>query len=240
MSTVLALAQKYARRKGIEVPSALFGSTDAALMQLLEIIEMTGFDLWRRMTWQATKRRKTFAAVAAEDQGLISSIIGSDCAHIIPDTLWDDTQRIPIFGPRSDPDWQAMKALVPQGPLYQSKVYEGHLYISGPPIAGHTFSCFYKSRHWLSTAEGLTPTLTNVAADTNVPMWEDDVFLLGVDAFWRREKSLPYTQQMADYEAKIADISGNDSIRPVISMHNSGRPGIKPGIVVPAGNWSVS
>lgn len=242
MSTFLLLIQDYTASKGLEVPTSVFASTTAELRQFVKVFNMVGRDLHRRMDWQLTKRRITFTSIANEDQGLITSagiVNSTDFDHIIPETFWNNTLRQQVFGPISDADWQQLKALVATSPLYQFKVYNNHLYVFGPLPAGHTLSFFYKIKSWMEVSLASGTYVDAVTADTNVPFWPDDVMLLGIDAFWRREKGLSFTAQMADYEVKIADISGVDNVKPVLSMDSSGRVAPRPGVIVPYGNWTA-
>lgn len=238
MATVLALVQSWCRLNGQTVPSALVGSTDAGVLQLLELVNKTGKDIRRRTSWEKTTKRVTWTSTGVEDQGTIVSRCPDGYEYIIPETFWNTTTRIPLTGPLSDKDWQMIKSMVPATPLYQFRIQEGNILVAGPVPATDTLSLMYKTFFWLSTAVNLDPTLADIAADTNVPIFPDELMLLGLDVFWREMKQLDAKSQRTQYEFACTDLGGVDGVKPVIDMAG-GRPTVRPGIYVPYGSWNV-
>jgi hypothetical protein len=238
-STVLAIAQRFARLNGLVVPSVLFAGTDADSLQWREIINTVGKDIRRKTNWEKLRIRTTWTSTGVESQGLITAKCTNNCEYIIPDTFWDTTTREPIFGPLTDGQWQAIKALVPSTPLYQYKILEGTILVAGPVPNTDTLSLMYKTFSWLQTAANVTPTLTDMTADTNVPVFPDELMDLGVSAYWKKIKGLAgWDQEMAKFTQAAQDLGGNDSVKPVIDM-SGGTPKFTPGIWVPAGSWNV-
>lgn len=237
-STILALIQKFARKNNLEVPSVVFASTDAGVLQLRECLDDAGRHIHRKSNWQITLRRASWISIAGEDQGAINTLIGADLDYIVPDSFWDTTERKPIFGPVLDRDWQALKALVPSSPYYQYRVMGGKLLIRGPMVVNHTLSLIWKSRNWLEVSAGSGTYVEAISADTNVPFWDDELMLLGLKAYWKEIKSLPNDKDMLAFNMAVFDAASKDDVKPVIKMHG-GEPQIKPGIWVPAGNWTV-
>lgn len=236
--TVLSLVQSYARQRGLPVPTALFAATDTGTLQLLECLNKAGRDIVRRRGgWISLNKRKTFACAATEDQGVFGTLMGEDPAGIVADSLYNDTMRLPINGPLTLPDYQSEKVYVPTGPFQEYALYNGHLFILGTVTAGHTISVMYKSKNWLQTAVNLGGSLAEVAADTNVSVFGDDLMLLALDYMWRKEKDLDYQAQLSALTMALLDADGEPS--PIIYAHGDDRPMIKPGIIVPSGNWTT-
>jgi hypothetical protein len=238
--TVLSLAQTFARQRSLSVPAALFTSTDAGVLQLMEIINTVGRDVRGRTDWEVLKRRKTFVSLATEDQGLVTSLIGADVEHLIPETIWDNDQRMPVYGPVDDENYQAIKALLPQGPLYEYRVQQGHLLITGGIPAGVNLSVMYKSLSWLQTTSSSGVFVDEITADVNVSAFSDEVMLAGMEYYYNYRKQLDFDSAKVDYEAKIFNRGGVDNVKPIIRMHEAGtRPIIRPAIIVPSGNWNI-
>lgn len=229
---VLTLVQDYCKERALAVPSALFASTDPAVMQFQQLLNKTGREIRAKRDWQRLKRRKTHTVVAPEDQGLLSSILGEDPDHIIFETLWNDSQGLPVYGPLSDAEYQQEKALEPEGPFQNYKIMEGRLYLLAP-TAGETISCIIKSLNWLQTTSSSGVYVEEITADANVPIWPDDLMLLGLDFFWLKVKKIEHGREEVNFYKRLAEVAAYDNIQPVITMHASGLTNMRPGIIVP-------
>lgn len=239
MQTVLALIQSFCRLRALEVPSLLVGATNAAELQYLEIYNRVGRNVAAYKTWEKMTRRATHVQLAAEDQGLLSTICGENIDHVVVETLWNDTLQLPISGPLSDQAYQQRKAQLPSGPMQEYRIQGGKLLIIGDTTAGHSLTLIYKSKNWLQTGAATGVYIDAVAADTNVSIFSDHVMSLGFEAFWRKEKELPFQTQLAEFTSALLTEAGNDNVPQVIHMHRSGSPIIRPGIIIPSGNWTV-
>jgi len=236
--TILELAEAFTGKRATVIPTALVASTDSGLIQLKEVMNSVGRDLVARQSNQFIKRRLVWNSLGVEDQGTILSLFGEQPANIVIETLYNNTTRLPIYGPLSDREYQEILALVPSGPFLQYKIYNGHLYVTGGIEAGQELTVFYKSRAWLETAAGAGTFVAVCTADTNVPVFPDDLFLLGMEWMWRREKEMNYTAQLAEYTQKLLDSMGEP--KPILKGHSTMKAPIpQPGIIVPAGNWTV-
>lgn len=234
--TALQLAQTFCRKKGLAVPAALVASTDAGILQIWEVMNAVGRDLTARKQGPFLKQRKTWALVATEDQGSILTLFGVEPVSFSVDSFYNNTLRLPIYGPMSDADYQQTKAMVPSGPFQKYIIYNGHLYITGTLVAGHTLAMIYSSKAWVESGANTGVFTAEITADTQVPVFDDEMFFLGMEWMYRREKGLDYTSQLADYRTKLMDSKGDPA--PVLLGHqNSTDPWPKPGIIVPPGNW---
>lgn len=230
-STVLALIQSFCRKKGLEVPTAVVGSASAEVLQLLEVYLDTGRYIRNKRTWQALKRTATFTALAAEDQGALATVLGeSSPDYIAFESIWDDTDQQPLFGPLSEQEAQEASAFNVTGPVYEFEVRGDHLYIIGGGPTGHSLTFRFKSSNWVQTTSASGVFQDSITADTNVPIFGDDLMKLGLETFWRKEKGLDYSAHMGDFEIQI--LSKNDGAQKKISMHGDERMSI-PGIIVP-------
>lgn len=238
MATILELAQRWARLLGQTVPANVFAATDTPGMQLRELFNQVGPDIRRRTSWEKTTRRVTWVSTGVEDQGSIATLCPNNYDYIVTKTFWNVTTRIPVVGPLSDADWQAIKAMVPATPLYQYRVQEGNLLVAGPVPNTNTLSLIYKTLSWLAVDATSDATLNVMTADTNVPIFPDELMLLGLNTFWRELKGLESKAIRTQYEMACIDLGGVDGVKPVIDMSH-GEPKTTPGIFVPWGNWNV-
>lgn len=240
MTTPILLAQSFARLYNLPVPNVLVGSTDAGVLQLMEVINKLGKDIARQGNWQVQSRRATWISIQGEDQGTVDSLMPDNCDHIVPRTFWDDTLRRPIFGPVGDTDWQMLKAFVPGTPLYQFKIMDNRVLIYGPMIAGHQLSTIYQTKNWLKVA-GTDPQeyADVITSDDDEIVFPEDILDLGMEYMWRRVKKMDYLDEKAVYEAACMATLSKDNVQPVLHMDEPDQT-LTPGIWVPAGNWPTT
>jgi hypothetical protein len=231
-STVLALIQSFCRKKGLEVPTVVVASTSGEVLQLMELYLQVGRFIRNKRGWQALKRRATFTALAAEDQGTLAAVLGeANPDYIAFDTVWDNTDQQPLYGPVSDAEYQAALAFAVTGPIYEFQIRQDHLRIIGGGPVGHSLTFMFKSSNWVQTTSASGVFQDTISADTNVPIFGDDLMMLGLECFYRREKGLEFSTFMANFEMEL--IAKNDGAQSKIDMSGGSQDGRIPGIIVP-------
>lgn len=235
----LDIIQRFARAVGFSVPSAAVANQAEDVQQIVELLNQEGRALAKRADWQALKFEASFTAVATESQGTLATIIGAtqQLSKVINDTIWDRTQQVPIPGPVSSQRWQMKKALVMTGPYSSYRLRGDSLYFYPAPTAGHSCYFEYQSKCWCTDVTGVT-FRTNLAADTDVMLLDDEAMLAGLEWRWLRKKGLSYAEEFASYEALVADLIGSDGTKPTLDM-SGGQQAPQPGIFVPVGNWPL-
>jgi hypothetical protein len=188
--------------------------------------------------WQMQKRSTTWVSTADVDQGSLTSRTGSDFLSIGNKTFWNFTLRRPVFGPISDVDWQMLQAFVPGGPLYQYRIAGDRILLNPTPVAGETYGFIWKSRNWILAVDGVTYKET-FTADTDVSLLPENVMKVGVQAWWARQKGLPYADLLASFDGMVETAKMKDGTKQILSMDRPSNRVI-PGIWVPAGNWPIS
>lgn len=83
-----------------------FASTNPIILQLCSLLKSLGSDVRREKQWSWLQQQYLFNTVAG--QGLYP--LPSDFDSIIPQTQWNRTTRLPVGGPLSPQDFQALKA----------------------------------------------------------------------------------------------------------------------------------
>lgn len=214
--TVLELVRAVCGVIGIPQPNSLIGTSDRQVIQLRELLNNEGSDLAARHStgWEVLIREATFTTVADEDQGTITDIIGASNAyrHIVNDTIWNRTTRIPVFGPRGPHMWQGYKAFTFAGPYSEYRIRGGHLLMLPVPVAGNTCAFEYATRNWLTGPDASEKS--TITDDDDVPLLDTDLMQQGLEWRWRKAKGLDYSQDFEDYESRVMDAVARDGTKP--------------------------
>lgn len=232
--TLLQLVQEFCRRTGITSPSIVMSSQDDDLLQLVGLLNEGCEDLLRH-SWTELQYSAAWTSTGVEDQGALSTLAPS-LDTITNNTILDTTTDLRIVGPMSPAKWQDLES---GSGLYAYRIMAGHLHIRPALPVSHTLAFGYTSRGIVQDVSTVTPTTKSYFTR------DDDVFLLNEVLLltwlrwkWKEEKGLPYLENFRAYEAMVAKYSGADGTKATLSLN--GEAGIaRPGIVVPAGNWSV-
>lgn len=232
--TCLQIIQTVCKRIGIPTPTTAVGSTDNQIIQLVSISEEEGQEQATRHDWQSLQNEATFTTVASQIQTSVSSIAtGFD--YIINDTIWNRTLRRPVYGPKSQQDWQQVKAMQINGPFNSFRIIGDVINFYPAPAAGQSCYFEYQSRNWVDTSVGATsPTWTN---DLDTPAIDDQLMVLGTIWRWKAVKGLDYAEDYAKYERRMADAMGRDAGKQTLSMSGGAVYDIQPVVMVPRGNW---
>jgi len=233
--TMLATIQKFCRRTNLPVPNTVYGSSDPQIRQALNILEEEGNDLSGRGAWERITFEATHTTLAQEDQGSIESIATNGFRYILNDTFWDRDLREPVWGPVSDSDWQALKAMVVTGPRSQYRIRGDKLLANPSPPAGHTWAFEYVSWNWILDNDGTTYK-QYFTEDTDDILLPEEIVLNGMRWRWMREKGLSYAELFNTYELQVKDALGRDGGKRKLNM--GGRTdGPRPMVFVPSGSW---
>lgn len=235
----LDIIQRFARAVGFPVPATALANQAEDVQQIVELLNQEGRSLRDRCDWQALSYEATFTTLATEVQGTLAAIIGAtqQLDFIVNDTIWDRTTQVPIPGPVSKQRWQAKKALILTGPYSSYRIRNSSIIFYPAPTAGHTCYFEYQSLCWCTDVAGTT-FRTNLAADTDVMLLDDETMLAGLEWRWLRKKGLSYAEEFASYEALVADRLSTDGTKPRLDM-SGGERSPQPGIFVPVGNWPL-
>ena len=235
--SLLSITQTVAPKFGIPAPNAAASSTDQNIQQLVSFINEEGQELSSRADWQILRNESTFTTVAAETQGSVTTLAGSDFNFMVNETFWNRSQRRPVFGPKSPAQWQQLKAQFVQGPWIQYTIRGGNILFTPVPAAGQ--SCYFEwiSKNWATDSTGVTGK-TAMTQDTDIAVLDERLIALG--AMWRfkRAKLLAYDEDQEKYEKAVLDAISRDGSKAILNLHGSDAD-VYPGTIVPAGNWTI-
>lgn len=236
--SLLTCIQRFCERTNLPSPSSVIGSTDPQVLQIKALLEEIGIDLNSRFTWNTTTFQKLHTTTAAEDQGAMATIVGTGWGYIKNMTIWDRDRRLPVLGPLSGVDWQALKSVIVSGPQYQFRILDDHLLVNPAPPAGETWAFEYGSKNWILSNDGVTYQ-EYFANDADTMLLPESLCMMGLRAWWKKEKGLEYAEDMRMFEAQAKDAANRDGGKRVLHMDDTPWNGPKPGVWVPSGNWPV-
>lgn len=235
--SLLTIVQSVAVRVGLPRPTGAIGNTDQQIQQIVELCNEEGQELAARHPWQALTKEATFTTVASESQGAISTIAGADFKYILNETIWNRSQRRPVFGPKTPAQWQELKAAFVNGPWNQFRIRGGNILFTPVQAAGQ--SCFFEwiSTYWVGSAG--VGTADAWSMDNNTALLDERIMALGTIWRWKAAKGLEYAEDYAKYERDVQDAMARDGGKQTLNLDGNMANAISPVVVVPAGNWGL-
>lgn len=233
-ATILSMVQDFCRRNALSVPSSIIGITDDAVVQYVGMVNKTLEDMTRRFQWQALCAEATFTTVAAESQGDIRTI-APNLVRILNETIWNRTLQLPVYGPLTAKQWQALKATNAASPTNRYRIRGNLLLFTPTPTAGQTCAFEYQTNLAVYDADDATGKAT-YTKDSDTLLIDEVCFAAGFEWNWKAAKGLDYAEDFRRYEAFIVDAKAADGTAPRIDLAVSSFPAT-PGIFIPAGNW---
>ncbi|MEC9266712.1 MAG: hypothetical protein VX464_11685 [Pseudomonadota bacterium] len=242
MTTFLQICQAVASDVGFPRPATVIGASDETAIRLAAVADREGRALARRYAWQSLTKEGTFLAQAQENQGTWGSLGSgsadySDLDRLIPNTFWDRTENIKVFGPLDPQEYQALKSATTSGPYWSFRI-RGDSVLSYPnPTAGNTVAFEYISKYWVDTDGDGVGEADSWQADTNTPILNDELLILGMT--WRFKKSIgeDYQEDFQVYEQEVANAMARSGSARTLDLSGSGAT-FRAGIFAPEGNWS--
>lgn len=232
--SLLSVVNHFCARTGLPQQATVIGSSDTQVAQIRALLEEEGNDLAQRGSWQALTLEASHTTVADEDQGALTAIASNGFRYIKNDTIWDRTNQLPVYGPISDQEWQARKAMIDDSPRYQYRIRGGKLLAQPAPAAGYEWCFEYVSQNWILGADGTTYK-QYFTLDTDTILLPETLVMMGLRWRWLREKGLDYAELFRTYEMQVKDAFGRDGGKPI--LHMDGEKVAGPGVFVPSGSW---
>lgn len=238
---LLGIVNAVLGRIGFPLVSAAYSSTDPQIIQLVALANEEGQDLASRRIWQALVNEGSFTTVATADQGALDgSIVPTVNAFdfILNDTIFNRSTKLPVVGPLAARTYQARLALPATGPVSQYRIRGNHLLFNPAPAASQSCYFEYKTRNWLTNVTGVTPR-ENWGADTDIPVLDSRLMILGLKWRWKAAKGLEYAEDMQTYENNVADAMAKDGTRNTLHLDGEHSGVLDPVVIVPSGSWPL-
>ena len=231
--TLLTIVQNSCDIIGLTRPSVVIASQDQNVRTLLALAQVEGRELLDRYSWPATQIEKTHTSLAAELQGVMTTL-APGFSYITSGTFWDRTLTQPLTGPLSPIEWQALKARTATGPYPSYRLFGGKLYAYPAPSAGNTWVFEYQSTYFCQSSAGANQSAW--AVDTDVGVLDENLMELGIVWRFKKKNGLDYSEDFRSYEQKLANETSRAGGRRVLDM--SGMGSAARGVYVSEGSWA--
>lgn len=161
----------------------------------------------------------------------------SDWSRQIPQTEWDRTNRWPLNGPKSSQEWQNFKSgIVYAGPRLRFRIAGNRIQLNPVPSASGTLSYEYISKNWLTDSNGVPKS--DITADTDIPVFDDDLMVAGLKLAWLKAKGLVYDYAQDDYDRLLSKMQAQDKSAPKLMLSQSYSSVLLSNANIPDGSWS--
>lgn len=234
--SLLTIIQAASKRVGLTSPTNAIGLTDANVVRMIELSNEDGKELAKRHDWQVLVNEATHTTLAAESQGLITAIAGSDFSHICNETEWNRTQNRRWL-PVTKEKWQQMKSSSITGPNTFYRLRGNYMLAIPTPTAGHTLAFEWVSKNWCESSGGTGQQAW--AADSDVSRINEDLLVAGLVWRWKQSQGLEYAEDFRKYEAMVADAIAQDGPKGVLNMGSGSGQSAIGNCNVPEGSWSL-
>ena len=234
--SLLTLTQAAADRIGIPRPSAIIGTSDTQIRQLLGFAQQEGKELSRRGPWQELTKEKSITATATETQ---TGAIPSDFERMIEGTFWNRTQDRRVVGPLSPQKWQMLQTGLYSLVWDAFRIRSGDILMSPAPIANDVLVYEYISKNWLTDASGVTEH-SEWMADDDVALLDEEMMTLGLVWRFRKAKGLEYGEDYRSYEQLVERKMANDGSMGILDLNGDRLDGAGGTYdpFIPEGSWS--
>lgn len=234
--SLLTIIQDVCDRIGLARPSAVVGSSDSQVRNLLGLAQQEVRDLASRAEWQALIVEKTFTATATAAQ---SGAIPTDFDRMVNGSFWNRTRDNYIHGPMTPQEWQAIQATFAPNVSEAFRIRGSSILITPTPTAGDTYAYEYITKYVVGTASSTSPTLEAFAADTDIPYVREELVTLGVIWRFQKARGLDYGESMQTYELAVKRAKDRDGAAPIIVMGGPADLTRAPRGRIPDGDWNL-
>jgi hypothetical protein len=212
--SLLTIIDEVCGRLALTQPTAVIGSADSQVRQLLALANVAGRNIAQAYDWQALVGEKTFVTVAANTQ---PGAFPADFDHFVPNSGFNRTTRRPLNGPLTAAQWQAVQAQPQLNTVFL--VYnerQGAFNIAPPPPAGQTIAYAYVSNNWAKSALGAAQTA--YLADTDLTFLDEALIADSVVWQFLRAKGMSYAEEMATFERNLEQQQARDGGSTILSL----------------------
>jgi hypothetical protein len=214
--SLLTIVQNAAGRLGLDIPTSVISNTNENVVSMLRLANQEGKAMARRYPWQVLTKEQTFVTTAAAVQ---TGAVPSDFDWIIPDTMYNRTNKRPVSGPVNASEWQAAQATLITRVVDTFRMRGDSILITPTPAAGETIAFEYISKRWVdaSPTDGVGDK-GQFSIDTDVPVIDDEIITLGIVWRFLQRRGLDYSEAMLDYEREFNQAAMRDGGKPRLNM----------------------
>lgn len=218
--TLQSIIQSVGKMVGYPIPVDPAGSSDPAVAQMIEGLNMAGEDMLNLYGWQRLSKLWEIS-IQSEYEGQLerSFDLPGDFWQFEDQTQWNVNTRLPAIGPVSPQAWQQLRIRMPKVVLtFLWQIRDGKLWIQAPPDEPQTLSFYYQSNGWCVDADD--PELYKNYANKNGDTILMDGYLMKLltRVKWLEMKGFDSSGAMRDFQVNYENRKGNDKGAQVLNM----------------------
>jgi len=191
-----------------------------------------------RKAFSISRAETVFTSVASEEQGVLATLSPFGYIGIVPDTMYDRTQQLKLFGSVSPQEWQERKAINVNGPYYKWRTMNGKLFTTPAMPAGHTVAYEYFSSFFVLDGDVPATRKQYPTKDTDTFVFNDALPIAFLTQHYLRRKGLEYAEDFRKYESLVTELASKQTNAQSVALDKKLMPG-QPGIFVPVGSWPL-
>jgi hypothetical protein len=154
-----------------------------------------------------------------------SYAIPADADHFIQQTGWDRSFRWQLVGPLTAQEWQVLKSgISPTGPRLRYRIMDSMIFVNPVPASLDSLVMEYYSTGWCQSAAGVPQTVW--AADTDTPVLQDRLFILGIIARFLNRKGFDSSSAQREYDDAVEAAIGRAGGSRVLPINARAEPPI--------------
>jgi hypothetical protein len=219
-SSLLAVVQNMASMVGYPTPADAAGSTDPAVQQMVQAVNLAGVDLLSMHDWQELTKPYTISIVSdMSGQKEKAFALPDDFYEFVDQTQWNETNQLPALGPISAQFWQQLlvRTTLPTLSFYW-QVRDNQIYILAPPDSAQDLTFFYLSIAWVRDADDSTLYKNRVTKNGDVILIDPYLVTLLARVKWLEMKGFDSAAAMRDFQVNLENRKGNERGAPVLTM----------------------
>lgn len=200
--TILSVVQDAAPSMGIAVPSALYSETDRTSVEIRGFIKLVVEDIFKRHDWEALRKVATFTG----DGSATSFSLPSDYDRmVVGSKMWSSELDSQLRHVISSDEWLELQVRSWDFVTGAWHKVGGAIEILPAPANAATVKFYYVKNTLVASG-----TKTAFSEDADTFDLDEPLLRLGLIAKWRQKKGYSYEEEMTDYEARMADLTGED------------------------------
>lgn len=218
--TLQSIIQSTCKMVGYPVPVDPAGSTDPAIQQMVEGLNMAGEDMLNLYGWQRLSKLYEIE-IASEYPGQLerSFELPTDFWQFIDQTQWNVDTRLPAIGPISPQAWQQLRIRMPKVVLtFLWQIRDGKLWIQAPPAIAQKLSFYYQSNGWVQDADDPTDYKNYANKNGDTILMDGYLMKLLTRVKWLEMKGFDSAIAMRDFQVNYENRKGNDVGAQVLNM----------------------
>lgn len=180
---------------GLPTPASVYASHDGNVTQMLSLLNDVGEELLTKGDWQFLDREHTITTTTS-----LVYDLPTDLSHYTADSQWNQSSKLPLTGPVTERNWQAIKARGLGGgtlTLY-FRVTEDQIEFMHSPGEGKTITLPYKSRAWVRAADNTLRD--NIQAGDDVVLYDPVLIRAALTLAWVKRKGFDTKSAKEDFD----------------------------------------